>query len=480
MQKRTQVGKTLFLVAAVVVAVAALVVAGCTAGNSSASGTGTTIDTATTSVPVSITDAPGDQVLAATLTLNSVVLRDASGGTANLQGLPLTFEAAHLDAVQEPLFIPAIPQATYVSVTLTYSNAVVAYVDASSKSVVVANPATLANTSQTITFPSPITVGNAKTAMLIDYLVAKSVAISGSTVTVTPMFKISAAPIRAQPTNGTDGLQCGVKGKITALGTNQFTLANPAGISMTITVNNNTQYQGNGLTAFSGLAAGMFVEVDLELQTDGTMLAKRVEQEMPPNAVNNMMLVGPVTAVTGSPATAFKMVVRQKPGSATASPVETDDITINSSTKFLMPGRYQNLAIAGLPFTPTFAASSIFAGQVVGVATSGVTNNAATALAVKLAPQTIGGTISAATAATCMSCLAQYTVTLPSGSWLAALTGKSTVVVYSPPAMQTIASSTATVNSTVRFNGFLFDNNGTLSMIAVVQGPGPGTEIDQH
>ena len=480
MQPSTQTGKALFLVTAVVLAVAALVVVGCTAGSPLTSSNGTTINTAATSVPISITDDPGDQVLAASLTLNSVVLKNASGGTASLLTAPLTFEATHLDAVQEPLFTPAVPQDTYVSATLSYTGAVVAYFDASSKSVVVNTNPTLANATQTITFSTPITVGNTKTALLIDYLVAKSVAISGSTVTVTPTFHISAAPIRAQPTNGTDGLECGVKGKISALGTNQFTLINPAGISMTVTVNSNTTYQGNGLTAFSGLTVGMFVEVDLELQTDGTILAERVEQEVPPTAVNNM-LVGPVTAVTGSPATSFEQVARQQIGIATSSPVQKNTITITSSTKFIMPGRFTNvMTSASLPFTPTFDASSIFKGQVVAVATSGVTNNTATALAVKLAPQTIGGTITAVTAASCMTCWAKYTVTLPSDSWLAALTGKTTVVVYSPPVMQAIASSTAAMNSNIRFNGFLFSDSGTLTMIGLVQGPGPGTPIDQH
>jgi Domain of unknown function (DUF5666) len=480
MQNGTQTGKTLFLVTAVVLTVAALVVAGCTAGSplASNSGTGTTINTATTSVPISITDAPGDQVLAATLTLNSVVLKDSNGGTASLLTTPLTFEATHLDAVQEPLFIPAVPQATYTSVTLNYSSPIVAYIDATTKQVIVAN-GTLANTSATITFPSPITINSTRSTLLIDYLVAKSVAITGSTVTVTPTFHISSAPIRTQPTNGIEGLHVGVRGKVAALGTNQFTLVNPAGISVNVSVNSNTQYE-DGLTAFSGIAVGMFVEVDLELQTDGTLLAKRMELEEAPNPVL-AMLVGPVTAVTGSPATSFKQIVRQQEGTATTTPVQTDTITINSSTKFLLPGRMQDVSKIGLPFTPTFDASSIFAGQVVAVATSGVTSNAATALGVRLAPQTLAGTIATLPSASCtMWC--QYTITLPATNWVAILTGKATVNVWTPPMgmMQDITSSTLAVGDSVRFNGFLFNNNGTLTMIAMLRGPGPGTAIDQH
>lgn len=479
MQKGKQTGKTLFLVTAIVLTVAALVVVGCTAGTSVANNTGTTINTATTSVPISITDAPGDQVLAATLTLNTVVLKDSNGGTASLLTSPLTFEAAHLDAVQEPLFVPSVPQATYTSVTLTYSSPVVAYIDSTTKQVVVAN-GNLANTSKTITFTNPIVINSTRSALLIDYLVANSVAISGSTVTVTPDFRISAAPIRAQPSNGTEGLHRGVKGKVTALGTNQFTLVNPFGISATVNVNSNTQYE-DGLTAFSGITVGMFVEVDLELQTDGTLLAKRVELEHAPANPSVTMLVGPVTGVTGSPVTSFTQIVRQQEGTTTTSPVQTDTITINGSTKFVLPGRMEDIGKIGLPFTPSFDANSLFAGQVVAVATSGVTNSAATALAVRLAPQTIAGTIATLPSSSCtMWC--QYTVTMPTTSWVAILTGKTSVTVWTPPMgmMQDITSSTLVVGNAVRFHGFLFNNNGTLTMIAVLRGPGPGIPIDQH
>jgi hypothetical protein len=110
----------------------------------------------TSTTPVRITDAASDQILAASLTLNSLILTDSTGKvTTNL--LPasgITFEASHLDAVQEPLFSPAIPEDTYVSVTLIYSNAQVAYVDSSTHTVDLVT-ATLANTSQTITFPRP-------------------------------------------------------------------------------------------------------------------------------------------------------------------------------------------------------------------------------------------------------------------------------------------------------------------------------------
>lgn len=349
-----------------------------------------------------------------------------------------------------------------------------AYIDSTTKQVVL-TAATLANSSQTIPFATPITVSTTRTSLLVDYLVANSVAISGSTVTVTPAFHVSAAPIPPQPTNGTNGLLCGIRGKVTGLGNNSFTLTNPEGISLAINVNANTQYQG--LSGFSALAVNALVEVDVQIQSDGSFLALRVEQQVPPNATATL-LVGPVTAVTGSPATSFTMMVRQKIGPPpTATPVEADTITINGSTNFVMPGRFNNLTAGTPPFTPTFSASTLFAGQAVAVATNGVTNNAATATTVAMAPQTIEGTITGALPPTCFLCWGQFTLTLPAGSWLATLTGQTKVTVYTNGNLQPINVSPVAVGGPVRFNGFLFKVNGSLVMVATVQADGPGTPI---
>jgi uncharacterized protein DUF5666/uncharacterized protein DUF4382 len=453
---------------------AAIIVAGCTASNN-LTGSGTTITSATTPVPVSITDAPGDQVVAASLTLNSVVLTDQKNQTSSILSAPLTFEAAHLDAVQELLFTPAIPQDTYTSVTVTYSNAQVAYIDPTTKQLVLDN-ATLANTSQVFTFPTPLVVNNTTTSLIIDFLVANSVSISGSTATVTPQFHIAPAPIAATPTNGANGLMTGIRGKVSALGTNQFTLTNPEGLSLVIDVNSGTQYQG--LSGFSALAVGALVEVDVAVQGNATLLALRVEEQVPPNATAEL-LIGPVTAVTGSPATSFTQIVRQQIGPApTTTPIQKDTITVNSQTQWVLPGLWQNLLAAGLPFKPTFNASTLFAGQVVAVQTGGVSNNAATAQAVFLAPQTVSGTITGGVMPTCIPCWGQLTLTLPADSWLATVTGQTTVNVIVPTAgLQALPGATAATSSVVRFNGFLFNSNGVLTLVPVVEGPPPGTPI---
>jgi hypothetical protein len=460
-----------------VLAAAALFVAGCSSANTAAT-PASTVTAVKTAVPITITDAPGDQIVAASLTLNSMVLTDASGQTASLLSAPYTFEATHLDAVQEPMFTPSIPEDTYVSVALTYSNAQVAYIDPTTKKVVQAT-GTLANSSQTIPFSTPIVIGNTTTSLLIDYLVANSVSISGTTVTVTPAFYVAAVPIPSQPTNGTNGLQCGIQGQVTALGTNSFTLTNASGTALTIYVNASTQYQG--LSGFSALAVGALVEVDTATQSDGTLLAVRINEQGPPPSNGGtplQMLVGPVTAVTGSPATSFTEVVRQNiGGNSSTSPVVTDTIAINSSTTFQLPGRFTTVSGGSQPFTPTFSAATLFAGQVVSVATSAVASNAATAVSVSLSPQTVDGSIAKVASASGAAGYTAYTVTLATDNWLATLTGQSTVTVYTNGNVQAINSNTLAAGDAARFNGFLFNNNGSLVLLADVQASGPGSPI---
>jgi hypothetical protein len=187
------------------------------------------------------------------------------------------------------------------------------------------------------------------------------------------------------------------------------------------------------------------------------------------------MLVGPVTAVIGSPATSFTQVVRQQIGpSATTTPIQTDTITVNSTTTFQLPGRLPNVMGGTLPFTPAFSGSTLFAGQVVSVATGGVTSNAATATSVALSPQTVGGTIASIATSGGYSV---YTVTLTSGGWLATLTGQTNVTVYANDNVQAINSNPIAVGDSARFNGFLFKNSGSLVLLACVQADGPGQPI---
>ena len=488
---RPKISKKGALVFAASLLTLGMVIAGCTSAITSSSSTSNIIpNTNTSTTPVSVTDAPSDQVLAASLTLSSMILTDNTGKvTTNL--LPasgITFEATHLDAVQEPLFSPAIPEDTYVSVTLTYSNAQVAYIDSSTHTVDLVT-ATLANTSQTITFTAPVTISNTTTSLLVDYLVANSVSISGSTVTVTPQFKVAAVPIPST-------VATTHKGKVTAISTstNSFTLTNPNGTVQTIYVNASTTFADANtslsctgaacLSTFASMKVNALVEVDTVIAPagstlpNGSLLAQRVEVDDPGTTAPKLLL-GPVTsrtpAATGTPATSFNMMIRQLVGNSSATAVETVDVSVTGSTNFLLPPRYAVFATA-LPFTPSFTSSTIFAGQHVGVVTTstGVTSGAATAATVLLQPQTISGVI---TNIAPSGSYTVYTVTLPAGHWLATLTGQTTVLVYTNNMVVPLTTTMPAVSATMRFNGYLFNVSNQLRLLACVQAGPPGAPI---
>jgi hypothetical protein len=484
----SNISKNGILAFAASVFILGVVITGCTSSMTSTSSTSNLIPNVNTSTSlVRITDAASDQILAVSLNLNSLVLTDSSGKvTTNL--LPaagITFEATHLDAVQEPLFSPAIPQDTYVSATLTYSSAQVAYVDPTTHTVDLVT-ATLANTSQTISFTAPVTISNTNTSLLIDFLVPNSVVISGSTVTVTPQFKVAAVPVAST-------LMTTHKGKVTAISTstNSFTLTDPAGTALTIYVNANTLFNPSpftnticqGVACLATLQVNALVEVDTVITPSssttpppGSLLAMRVEVEDPGTTAPKMLL-GPVTSrtptATGTPATSFNMLLRQLVGNSSATAVETVNVSVTGSTNFLLPPRYTVLATA-LLFAPSFTSSTIFAGQHVAVVTTGVTSGAATANTVLLQPQTISGVI---TNIAPSGAYTVYTVTLPASHWLATLTGQTTVLVYTNGQVVPLTAATPAVSATMRFNGYLFNVGGTLRLLACAQAGPPGVPL---
>jgi len=472
MQVRSKYGLPL----AVWTTVAALVAAGCSNGSVTNGGSTISSSLAKTSTPMLVTDAPADQVLSLSMTVESIVLTDSAGKTMTVLSTPVPIEASHLDAVQEPLLPPLnIPQDTYVSATITVASPVVVYIDSTTGKPVTAD-ATLANASDTVTFSSPIVVSATSAPICFDVLVAQSVAITGTgssaVVTVTPTFNITQVPLAATPTNGNNGKVSGIVGQVVSVSGTTLTIDQPNGQQLALTTNSATQLQG--FTALSSLTAGELVNVDVAQQASGTLLAVRISLI---SATAKSLFIGPVTAETGSPVTSFTQLVRQPLGpqapSTTTGSSYTVDVT-GSTTFGLAP---QMGTLPALPFTPAFTAATLFAGQNVAVAATSVTGTTVTAESVTLAPQTVDGTIAAVTTS---GGLTVYTVTLPSQSALGTLTGVSTVTVYVGTMTQAMNATPPAVGSTVRFNGLLFKNGSSLAMVAGASCDPPPAAPPQH
>lgn len=458
MNDRSTYGLTRFLgLAATFVATAGLIL-GCSGNVSSVSTTG--IAGAAVDVPVMITDAPSDQLVAFTLTLNSIVLTNSAGKTVSILSTPTTIEVCHLNGVQEALITASIPQDTYVSAAFTFASPQITYINSTGTAVSVTP--TLSTTSYTTTFSAPIAISNSSTSLLVDLLASQSVTISGTTVTVSPVFSVK--PIAASatlPAPGHNGTGMEQHGAVVSASGTTLVIQPPSGSNVTFTTNSSTIYQG--VSSLTGLTAGQLVEVDFSLQTGGVLLATRVELEpQPPTGQPQNLLSGPVTAVTTA-SNSFKMALMQGLGAAVSPTAAGSIYTVNYTSSTVFAAAPQFAALTGLPFTPTFTAATLKAGQAVGVTASSISGTTATATNVFLLPQTLSGTVSAITTTGSWKV---YTLTLTSGSAFATLSGATSVTVYTSSATTPMAASAIAVGNTVRFNGLVFNNGGSFAMVA--------------
>jgi hypothetical protein len=450
-------------------------IAGCSSSPASSSnGTG---NAPAVSVPVLITDAPGDQLLAFSLTINSIVL-NGSKGSATVLSTPTTIEICHLNGIQAPLVTANIAQDTYTSAVITFSSPEITYINSAGTAITVSP--TLTNTSFTFTFPTPFTVSNSNTSLLFDLIASQSVNIVGTTVTVNPTFKVMPVPAAsAVPPPGENGTGMQQMATVVSVSGTSLTLEPGSGPNFTVTTNSSTVLQG--FSALSALTAGELVQVDFIVQTGGVYLATRIQLAPPPNGggVPNL-LGGPVLSVSSG---GFKMALMQGLGPAASAAATTSIVTVttNSSTVFAIAPQF--VSLSALPFTPTFTAANLSPGQTVGIVASVVSatpNWSATATNVTLMPQTLGGTV---TAISTVGGWTAYTLSLPSGSAFATLSGASTVVtVYTsaatapppPTAVGGTAPPAIAVNSVVRFNGLVFSTGGgAFAMVAGCSPDGP-------
>ena len=470
---------------------AAGLILGCSS-SSTPGNTGSVTSQTNVSVPVLITDAPSDQLLSFSLTINSINLIDSKGNSVSILSTPTTIEICHLNGIQAPLVTANIPSGTYTSGVITFSNPQITYINSSGAAVTVTP--TLATNSYTDTFTVPggtnpgITIGSSSGALLFDLIASQSVTISGTTVTVSPVFNVTPVPpASALPPQSQNGTGMQQMGTVVSVSGATLVLQPGSGPNITLTTNSSTLLQG--FSALSQLTAGELVQVDFTVQPPActsqtvpptlcppTLLATRI-QLAPPAATGQPpinLLSGPVTSVSSG---SFKMAVMQVLGpTVMPTAVASSIFTINDSSATFATAP-QFVSMTSPPFVPSFTAANLTAGQTVSVVASSVSGNTATASTVTLMPQTLGGTV---TAIATVGSWTRYTLTLASGSAFATLSGASTVTVYTnantapPPPSATAAPPAIAVGSTVRFNGMVFNTGGgTFAMIAGCSPDGP-------
>lgn len=447
-----------------------------------------------TSVTLLITSTGNDQFSEFNIDIASFTLTNKAGASVNLipaiqnNGIyqAQNVDFVHLNASSAPIVTAIVPQDVYTSASLSYTYTQFTYislnpnggVEVTTDSVGEANAIPIA---VTVTLSSPIAVSSPAVGLLLNLQQSASVTVTKNgtgaqdTYTITPNFTLASVPTAPQSgfarLSGLDGRITstnGAENKVNLQTVNGYSRPSaPAGSLLTIATDATTTYQGIG--GFASLAPDTFANVDLALQSDGSLLATRIEVE-DPSATN--VMIGPIVTVY-SPSSAFSNtfwdVGRLQQGSdLDINPIASWGYSIDASTVFKTS---QQLPIpSDLPFSATFNSSNMVPGQNVAISSLGISSYVH-ATTVTLRPQTIDGTVTAVSSA---GSFAVYTVALapydlfptlavqPAQATL--LQNPNQVEVYVSGTTRLLNTNSLVLGSAFRFSGLIFNDTGTLRM----------------
>jgi hypothetical protein len=259
-------------------------------------------------------------------------------------------------------------------------------------------------------------------------------------------------------------------GTVTNAGTS-FSVAGDFGVGANpptwqVTSNSSTVFQG--ITGASQLAAGMPVDMDATIQADGTLLATRVAvYDTTPS--NLSFSIGPLIYATALVQIMNPLSIEnQGPAYLGYNGGPTEYNFVNAA--FQISGQMAN--VSTLPFPASFSIANAVAGQNIFVTTHLRTSSGAfQAASVTLLPQTINGTV---TAVSSSGTFTTYTISLAAYNLFpdladlrglpTMLTNPGSVVVYVDSNTQMLNTAPLAVGAVLRFNGLVFNDNGTLRM----------------
>jgi len=459
-----------------------LVLSGCAGGNSfSASGSGATMS-GETSVVLLGTSTANDQLAQFNIAFTGIQLTNEAGKSVSLLSTPVTAEFIHLNGGAEPLTTIAVPQDTYASATVTLSSAwftCTGYESGGGLENNTFEDNQMPASSITVQLPQPITVSGTGMAIALNLMVSQSASFSScqntpdTTFSLTPTFTLAPVTIAVNPTNTMNGLATGLQGMITAVNSGDGTLSvagedGPNGPTWQVGADSKTVFQG--ISAFSKLAKGMPVNLDVAIQPDGSLQATRIAV-YDTDTANLNVFTGPINSVVTSPP-GFSIIGQEQQGFLDQSSYYLGAYPVNfANATFAVSGALPNLQSG--PFAPVLNAASLVAGQNLSVTShvSSFPNGSLPVATVALMPQTINGTV---TDVSTEGGFTAYTVVLapydlfpnlaqqPSQS--NPITNPDTIVIYADSTTQQLNTNPISVGNVFRFNGLIFDDQGTLRM----------------
>jgi uncharacterized protein DUF5666 len=451
---------------------------------------------APTAVTVVVTSTANGQFASFNVDINSITFQDQAGQTVTVLAAPTgpaftqTYEAEfmHLNGQMAPLLTTSLQQDVIVSATVTYTYAQFTHVGINGSQALetitdVSGGPTAAAQTATVNLPKPITIQGSAMTLALDLQASSSGSFvnhggSNDTFAVTPTFTLDPVTVPAQ-----SKLQLtGVAGTVTAVNaaSSSVTLlidyafnnpVYPDGAPFTVATVSSTVYQG--VAGFSALVAGTIANVDLALQSDGSLVATRIE--VADTSATNV-LTGPLGSVFGAQGEINVLGRTNEEFNQSNTPGGTVGVySYDGSTVFQVSGQVGSLT--NLPFAATFDSSSMVAGQNVAVGSQTIATSAGTfthATSITLEPQTINGTV---TAISSSGGFTVYEVTLASYDLftvLAVQLGQTpvlqnylTVEVYVGSDTRMLNSSALAMGSVVRFNGLVFDDAGIARMVCL-------------
>jgi hypothetical protein len=344
-------------VAALLLFLPFLVLAGCGAGSS------TTVSGFSGMTSASIftvaTDAALPSVVSCQLTVNSITL---SNGSTNVDVLsqPATIDFAKLSGLHQLIDLASVPIGTYTSATLTLAAPVIEYLDTTADPPAIHTlNGTLSESTVTVSLARPFVLNAADTVGLrMEFDIPQSLATDGSgqiTGTVNPTFHMQL--LSASDANvSIDDFRGGF---VSASNSTSFVMQGPRGRQWTVDTDNNTDFETGDL--IGSFTPNTVVEVSGQLNAVTHSIDA---SEVAVLSTDKFLLGGLLTSVrppTG-PATAVDLFVRSElpdiPG------VQAGQIT----TLALNNSELYRIANVPFPFTAiVFNNSSLAAGQRVAV-----------------------------------------------------------------------------------------------------------------
>lgn len=447
---------------------AGLALAGCGGGGSAPTVSGKT------AVTVMATSTANDQLFNFPIEINSLTLTAQDGTSVPLISSPIGEEFIHLNGKAEPLVSLVIPQGTYASASL-----VAGEMDPACAGPAIFNGALQSNGNPTVkvNLPQPLQIRGTAMAVVLSLDVSQSGPYSGgcptgpSGIAFNPVFQLTAAATQSGETNSIYGLI----GIVASSGSGQLALKSMYDMSVgnppawNFTLGSSTIIQG--ASGSSALTAGIPVDLDAALQPDGSLIATRVEV-LDSDPGNLSATYGPLFKHDSYQPGSIEGLETQYIGNVLSAGFSDYSF---ANANFGISKALSN--VSSLPFAASFNANNMVAGQNVFVSTHQQPVNGfppgppLPVSSLTLLPQTVDGQVIATGSA---GAFTTYTIQLASYNLFPAIAGAGaqvnqlanpdTIIVYADGSTRQMASSTIAIGSTYRFDGLIFNDNGTLRM----------------